>query len=484
MQNCTKCGKEIPDGENKLCDECKNSLLTDLGEEKETEKDSFKVSKEKKTKKDSKKKKNPVACLLIIIVILIVLIACLEVKTGAIQNLVLGYNKVGITIGNNNNNCGYATKQGNWIYYMTLSDDALNININKIKTDGTDSQLLAQKDWEIYSINAYKNYLYFIAFEPTTDDNTYQNNKIYKMSLDGKELRVINDNHFSDDCQTIYVVKDRVYYIGEDYNIYSMDLEGGDRKLVNDNGTGYIGVTDKYILFNDYPENPQSQTDFVTYIMNLDGTDIRIVNGSRLYNPNIVGDEIYYVNGDNSEIHKTDVNGKNDTLIYQSPAYNMNVSGDYIYYLNYKNEDADSEDEVVCVHKVKLDGTEHSIIYELENYSSFIDVAGDWVYYTDHNDDNYFIKMTKTDGSETVVLYDYHFEPQTYTETYEVEGADGEVPSTTASNTVVENTSTTNTNVTNTTSGNTSTNTTVNNTVANNTTTNTAITNTTNTIAQ
>ena len=33
--NCTKCGKEIPDGENKLCEECKNSLLTDLGNEED-----------------------------------------------------------------------------------------------------------------------------------------------------------------------------------------------------------------------------------------------------------------------------------------------------------------------------------------------------------------------------------------------------------------------------------------------------------------
>ena len=87
-------------------------------------------------------------------------------------------------------------------------------------------------------------------------------------------------------------------------------------------------------MYNDYPENPESETDFVTYIMNLDGTNSRIINGERLYNPNIVGNKIYYVNGDNSEIHRVDVNGENDTVIYKSPAYNMNVSDGYIYYLN------------------------------------------------------------------------------------------------------------------------------------------------------
>lgn len=408
MQYCTKCGKEIPDGENKLCDECKNSLLTDL--ENENENSNFTVSKNQKEEKKYKTKKvSPVALLLIIIAVLLVVIVCVEIKTKALTNLIFKNDSIGITVGNNNNNYGYANTDGKWIYYMTLSEDASKIDIARIKKDGTEKEVIIEKDWEIYSINVYKNYLYFIAFEPVSDEDTYQNNKIYRMSLDGKELTVINDNKFNDDCRTIYVTNDRIFYIGEDYNIYSMDLLGGDRTKISGNQTGYIGITNDYILYNDYPENPESETDFVTYIMNIDGTNPRIVNGQRLYNPNIIGDEIYYVNGDNSEIHKINVNGENDTLVYKSPAYNMNVSGDYIYYLNYKNENADSEDEPVCIHRVKVDGTGHEVISEMKNYSSFIDVAGDWVYYTDHDDNNYYINLIKTDGNGSVTLYHYGF---------------------------------------------------------------------------
>ena len=409
MNYCTKCGKEIPDGENKLCDDCKNSLLTEL-ENDEASKTKFNISKENTKEEKKNRKINKKICFIIALAILVLAIAVVEFQTNWFSNLILGYNKVGISIGNNNNNFGYANIQGKWIYYMTLSDDASKIDIKRIKTDGTGSETIAEQDWEIYSINVYGKYLYFIAFEAVVDEDMYQNNKIYKMSLDGKELRVINDNNFNDNCQTIYVANNRVYYIGEDYNIYSMDLEGGDRKLVSSNETGYIGITDKYILYNNYPENPQSQTDYVTYIMNIDGTNSRIINGQRIYNANIVGDEIYYVNGDNSEIHKIDINGENDTLVYKSPAYNMNINGDYIYYLNYKNEDADSDDEPVCIHRVKVDGTEHQIVCEMKNYSSFIDIAGDWIYYTDHDDDGYYINLIKTDGSETVSLYNYKFE--------------------------------------------------------------------------
>lgn len=436
MNYCTKCGKEIPDGENKLCDDCKNSLLTDLGNEEENS--NFKVSEnQEESKKIEKKSKkiNKVVCLVVVLLILIVVLISAEITTKCFSRFIFGYNKVGISIGNNNNNCGYANKQGRWIYYMTLSDDASKIAIKRIKDDGTDSEVLAEKDWEIYSINAYGKYLYFIAFEEVTDEDMYQNNKIYKMSLDGKELTVINDNEFSDDCQTIYIVNDRIYYIGEDYNIYSMDLNGGDRVQINSNETGFIGVSDKYILFNDYPENPESQTDFVTYIMNLDGTNARIINGERFYNPNIIGNQIYYVNGDNSEIHRIDVNGKNDTIIYNSPAYNMNVSGDYIYYLNYKNENADSEDETVCIHKVKVDGTEHQIVCEMKNYSSFIDIAGNWIYYTDHDDSNYYINMIKSDGSDTVTLYHYGFDTEPTLELDDKKNENTTTTSNTVSNT-------------------------------------------------
>ena len=420
MNNCTKCGKEIPDGEDKLCEDCKKSLLTDIENENKDE-SKFEVAKdqenkknknkEKKAKKDKKAIKiNKKWCAIGIILIAIVVLAILEVATNCFSNLILGYNKVGISIGNNNNNFGYANIQGKWIYYMTLNEDATKININRIKSDGTSKEVIAERDWEIYSINAYKNYLYFIAYEEAKDENTYLNNKIYKMSLDGKEIIAINDNQFSDDCKNIYVLNDRIYYIGENYNIYSMDLFGGDRRLVSDNGTGYIGISDKYILFNKLAENPESETDYQTYVVNLDGTNPRVINGQRLYNPNIVGNKIYYVNSENNEIHKIDIDGKNDVVVYKSPAYNMNVSGDYIYYLNYKNENADSEDEPVCIHKVKVDGTDHKIICEMQNYSSFINIAGDWVYYTDHDSNNYYINMIKTDGSDTVTLYHFGLE--------------------------------------------------------------------------
>ena len=414
--NCTKCGKEIPDGENKLCEECKNSLLTDLGNEEDNK---FEIKKEQNPKKEKapkkKCKKGFIATIIFLIVAITVIV--LEFTTGMLSDLVFKTNTVGIDIGNNNN-MGFATIQGEWIYYMSLSENGMEIALNKVKTDGTENQVLVQKDWEIYSINVVGNYLYFIAYEPTEDNEkleetstptAYRHNKIYKLSTDGKELTVINDGHFSPESMSIYVVKDRIYYVGENYNVYSMDTYGGDRTIVSDKEAGFIGITDKYILYNDYPENPKDETDFVTYIMNLDGTNARLINGKRLYNPNIIGDTIYYVNSENTAIYKVNIDGTGDEKVYDSKAYNMNVNGEYIYYLNYKEITEGYTDDRLCINKVKVDGTGHEVILELENYTKFINILGDWIFYTDHADNVYYINLTKTDGSETLNLYKCDF---------------------------------------------------------------------------
>ena len=143
--------------------------------------------------------------------------------------------------------------------------------------------------------------------------------------------------------------------------------------------------------------------------MNLDGTNARLINGKRLYNPNIIGDTIYYVNSENTAIYKVNIDGTGDEKVYDSKAYNMNVNGEYIYYLNYKEITEGYTDDRLCINKVKVDGTGHEVILELENYTKFINILGDWIFYTDHADNVYYINLTKTDGSETLNLYKCDF---------------------------------------------------------------------------
>lgn len=401
--NCTKCGKELTDGRRKICEECAEKEKKEKEEMKA--KKAAEKAKEKETKKDTKesnKSENtsnvPSKTTIIVgIAIVAVLLICL------ILGIVLSGGGVGNTIGNIRN-YGYSTTDGKYIYYLAPNEDSTAVGIFKIKKDGKgEPKQLFMEDMDVVSINVYKGYLYFIGVSPDAYSSEDElNNKIYKMKTNGDKLTVINDNEFNNDCYEIYVIDGHVYYIGTDNNIYKMSLNGTDRTLVSENATGYLGITEDYIIYN---VETAGAEDYTTYIMNIDGTNQRpILEGQRLYSVNIAKDYVYYTNID-KQICRTKIDSGESEMLLDTTAYNMNLKDNYIYFLNYK--DAENSDYTVCLYKIKTDGSEKvaTVIKELETYSSFINVVGDWVIYMDSGETEGFINLVKTDGSDTVCVY-------------------------------------------------------------------------------
>ena len=110
--------------------------------------------------------------------------------------------------------------------------------------------------------------------------------------LKDSELEVLNDNELNNDCYEIYVVNDQIYYIGINAEICKMDLNGANKAVVADYGTGFLGITKDYIIYN---SKTDKEDEYVTYIMNIDGTDAKpIIEGKRIYSVNIEGKYIYY----------------------------------------------------------------------------------------------------------------------------------------------------------------------------------------------
>lgn len=438
--NCTKCGKEIPEGENKICEECQKALVNEIADEnvaeikeeskKEKKAKKVKVKKEKAEKEPSvllSKIKSFIAKNLTLIIAVVVLVLAII----GISNLVSS-SKVGNTIGNVRN-YGYATKDGNWLYFLSPNEDSTKVGIFRMK-EGDKNQKskkeLAMDSWDVLSLNVSGKYIYFIGILPDAfNENDDVNNKIYRMKKDGSDLKVINDNEFDNDCYEIYVVKDKVYYIGTDYNIYKMNSDGSNREQVLDNQTGYLGITDKYIIYN--AENTE-QADYVTYIADIDGQNARpIIENTRLYSVNIIGDYVYYTN-ESKQICRVKIDGGESELLYDTTAYNMNASGKYIYYLNYADEA--NSDYTVCLYRVKANGSTKTPenIKALETYSSFIDVVGDWIIYMDSNEEEGFINLVKTNGKKEIKVYSLNYnEYYSSVEDTETETGDTVVESTT-----------------------------------------------------
>lgn len=392
------------------------NVETSAKEEKGTK---FRLSDKIKIPKNFKENKK-LTIIIAIIVVLVVIIGAI-----CIINLSNTSNNVGNTIGNIRN-YGYGVSDGKWIYYLSPSEDGSKVGIYKIKNRGDKKEKVLMEDFDIYSINLYKNYIYFVGkgLEAYSDTDKVDN-KIYKMKKDGSDLKVINDNEFHNECYEIYVVKDSVYYIGVDQNIYKMKLDGTDRKLVSENGTGYIGITDKYIIYNMRKED--SSDEYVTYIMNLDGTNQRpLIEGQRLYSVDIKGKYVYYAN-ENKQICRTKIDSGKEELILDTTAYNLNLKNNYLYFLNYL--DPDAEERVVCLYRIKADGSQKEAenIKTLSTYSSYINVVGDWVMYLDYDETSGFINLVNANGNgkeKQVYILKY----EDYSSTISSEETNTEVP--------------------------------------------------------
>lgn len=414
--NCTKCGKEIPEGENKVCEECQAKVLEEIANEEKNNSEMNNTKEEKNNKSESAKgedKKNSKAknkkMIPIIIAIIVIIIAIAIITIGAIS---ITRNENGNTIGNIRN-YGYGATSGNWIYFLSPNEDSTNVGIYKVKKDGTDKKelLMNENGEEIVSINVFGNYIYFIKIvEQAYSDEDPVDNKICRIKKDGSDLEVINDNEFNNDCYEFYVINGDIYYIDTDANVSKMNLDGSNKTVVTENGTGYLGITENYILYNDYKD--ENSDEYVTYIMDIDGKNVRpIIDGKRLYSINVEGDYIYYT-GEDKKIYRTKIDSKEEELVYDTEAYNLNVVDGYAYYLNYL--DAESEDLTIGVYKVSVEPTEGKqteLLKELDTYSSFLNVVGNWVLYMDSGESAGWINLLKTDGSgETVQLFYLDYE--------------------------------------------------------------------------
>lgn len=366
--------------------------------DKEINEDEVFEKKESKLKKIMKNKK---MLSFIILALAIIILAILEGTTNCISGLWSG---MGNSIGNIAN-CGYAVGKGDSIYYVAPSEDMNTTNIYRVKNGSSESETIFNGNYDIRALNVKGNHLYFIgiSYDDTSDDDSVDN-KIYKMNLDGSDLTVINDNDFSYEFYDMYVVKNRIYYVGEDRNVYKMDLNGGNRELVVQTGTGFLALNEKYIIYNKENENG---SDYTSYICSLNGKDEKQISSNRNFTPNIVEDTIYYIN-DKQNIAKINVNGGEEEIIYDGSAYNMNIYKDSIYFLNYKDEA--SEDYTVCIYKIPINGGESELVKEFSYYSSFIDIVNDYIYYMDMDEEKAFINLVNTNDLSEIKLHDWDYQ--------------------------------------------------------------------------
>lgn len=352
-----------------------------------------------------KNKKVIASIICVLIVALIAVLGYFEYQKGIISGV---FDKsTGNTVGNIYNS-GYAVGKGDYIYYVSPDEKMMNTNIYRTKNGTTDRELIYTGNYDIRSLNIRGNKLYFIALSTEeVPEGDYIDNKIYSMNLDGSDLKVINDNEFSEEYYELYVLGNKIFYVGEDYNIYKMNLDGSNRELVLETKTGVLAITNGYIIYNKESQDEEQNEIYVTYMKNLKTGEERQINGTMVYTPDIYENYVYYINQE-GKFAKTPVAGGEEEIIFEKPIYNPNINNGVIYYMNYKDEA--NEDYTVCIYKYSLAGGEPEQIKEFEYYSTFIDIANNYLYYMDMNEEKAFTNLINVNDLSETTLYEWKYD--------------------------------------------------------------------------
>jgi len=156
----------------------------------------------------------------------------------------------------------------------------------------------------------------------------------------------------------------------------------------NSNAGGYFAEKDGWVYYTNFDDGSS------LYKMRQDGSDKTKLNNSRSYCINVVGDWVYYFEsilvGDShfGSLNKIRTDGTEETVISAENAYGIIVVDDRIYYSSNSGW-----------YKINTDGTERTWLGGIAHY---LNVADDWVYYTDI--ENHYIHKAHSDGTEEVVV--------------------------------------------------------------------------------
>lgn len=317
--------------------------------------------------------KNIKTCYKVLIgICIIIIIAFATMKLKKISSMFYE-NEMGTTVGNVQNG-GYAVSDDKYFYCIGPNEGLDKSYLYKIKKGTNDKEVLFETNdnqTSIGSLNISHDKLYFTVKSYTRDDNGFVfDNKIYSMNVKGSGLKVINDNEFSANYSAIYVIKNKIYYVGTDENVYTMDLDGSNKKMFLETQNGFISISEKYILYT-YDAK-------IFYIKSLDKDDEKILTYKSIYLPSIYDDYVYYINDKSKLIKISIINGEEETVL-DNEVDGINICNGNIYYWNYKNK---QNFEKKCIYEKNIETGEEKLIKETD-YMFFMNVVEDNIYYMD-----------------------------------------------------------------------------------------------------
>ncbi len=243
----------------------------------------------------------------------------------------------------------YLNKSGNYLYYIDLNSD--EYNIVRIKTNGEDKQIVEQ-DVDLAKVSVIDNWIYY-----------FKDNKLYKVKTDGSDKQILLDRSI-----TNYQIEGEwIYYSYRSNGKYIIaKTDGEDTQRIDSDASSTFFVDGKniYYIYENYNTDDDTYS-YELYKVETDGENkekIADISGQvDTLGVNFDGKYLYYTKTDeedNVAIYKIRINGEEETKITDISTYstNININNGWIYYTDI-NDDGDSD-----IFRIKTNGEDKSVL--------------------------------------------------------------------------------------------------------------------------
>lgn len=176
----------------------------------------------------------------------------------------------------------------------------------------------------------------------------------------------------------------KIYYYNKSDNkrLYVMNTDGSGKTALGDiSGAMELNVNGDYIYY---------QAGGIYRAALKDGSVETLIEDS-CRNMVVTETTIFYLkaDGENTKVHRMNLDGSDEEVLSDDIASGLNVSGDKIYYIN--GSDAGK------IYSMNLDGSENAVFADVKNVKELLVEAG-FVYYISSSDDNNIYRINKEGG--------------------------------------------------------------------------------------
>ena len=215
--------------------------------------------------------------------------------------------------------------------------------------------------------------------------NPYDNNSLYSMNSDCSNAKKLSP----DSCSYINVYGKFIYYVkdnrpqsatilsGEHYGIIRRKLNGSHYEAIHREYSHDLSLSGNHLVFNSVLDGKM-----VTYTVNIDGSDMKVISERDIANTAFTGDYIYYSNPTDETLHnhyvyKMNADDGSYVPCLEANTYMANYINDVIYYIDLDNNYALTAYNV-NTKTTRVITNEHVVLYNIyENIIYYQEETGE-----------------------------------------------------------------------------------------------------------